>query len=194
MNMHRKCLTAAVALMGLLATAAHGWAGGIGNAMIYGPYTGGFGYSYATAYNYCLPFSSAGYYRPWNYPYDWSSLPNNGYAFPARPLHPLFHRGPITADPLPNLDLVPDDMPVVTTPAPAHIIVQAPPDAELWFDGNLTKQTGTERNFVTPTLNPGKNYSYAVRVRWMQNGKAVEQFQMATVQAGGQARVQFPQP
>jgi uncharacterized protein (TIGR03000 family) len=188
MNAHRKCLTAGAVLVGLLATAAQGWAD-IGSAMWYGPYTGGFGYSYATAYHYSLPFSSAGYYGPWTYPYDWSSLPNNGYAFPARPLHPLFHRGPLTVDPVPNLD----DGPVVTVPTPARIIVHAPPEAELWFDGNATKQKGPERTFETPPLVPGKSYNYAVRARWTQNGKTVEQFAMATVQPGGQASVQFPQ-
>jgi len=194
MKMHRKCLLAGLAVAGLLAAAAQGRAGGIGNALIYGPYTGGFGYSYAEAYHYLLPFSAGGYYGPWTYPYDWSALPNNGFAFPARPLHPLFHRGPLTVDPVPNLDVVPDDTPVVTTPTPARIIVQSPPEAELWFDGAATKQTGSDRTFLTPPLNPGQSYTYVVRARWNENGKTVEQFQMATVLPGGQARVQFPHP
>jgi uncharacterized protein (TIGR03000 family) len=194
MNAHRKCLLTGAMVVGLLTTVGQGWAGGIGNAMIYGPYTGGFGYSYATAYHYNLPFTAAGFYGPWTYPYDWSSVPNNGYAFPARPVHPLFHRGPLTVEPVPNLDLPPDEPPLVTTPQPGMVIVQTPPDAELWFNGAATKQTGPERAFITPPLPPGKRGEYAVRARWVENGKPIEQFRIVTVQAGGQAKVVFAHP
>ena len=36
-------------------------------------------------------------------------------------------------------------------------------DAELWFDQKLTKATGTVRDFVTPELSPGRQYSYEVK-------------------------------
>jgi uncharacterized protein (TIGR03000 family) len=179
------------ALAVLLAVVAQGQAGGIGNAMIYGPYTGGFSYGYATAYGYWLPFNSSGFSSPWNYPTDWTSIPYNGYHFPNRPLHSFFCARP---DPMNHIDdTAAPDPTVVGDPKPAMVVVQVPAGAELWFDGNQTKQAGGERIFYSPPLQPGHAFHYVLRARWPQDGKAVEQFQMITVQSGQQARVQFPQ-
>ncbi len=182
---------AGAALVGLLALTTQGQAGGIGNAMIYGPYTGGFSYSYATAYGYYLPFNSSGFSSPWVYPTDWTSIPYRGYAYPGRPLGSFFCAHPNGVPPL--VDEPPPDAVVVGDPKPAMVVVQVPPGAELWFDGNQTQQAGGQRVFVSPPLQPGRSFHYVVRARWPQEGKAVEQFQMVTVGAGQQARVQFPQ-
>jgi len=57
----------------------------------------------------------------------------------------------------------------------AQVRVIVPPDAKVWFAGQETTQTGTEREFSSPALTPGKSYYYEVRARWMQNGKPVDQ-------------------
>jgi uncharacterized protein (TIGR03000 family) len=160
--------------------------------MIYGPYTGGHGYSYATAYSYNLPFTSTGFAGPWTYPYDWTSIPNNGYSYPGRP---LFCKTPsYFAAPEP-IDLEPVGVaPVAAAPAPAVVSIHVPAEAEVWFDSNKTQQTGNDRTFQSPPLPGGRAYHYAVRARWVQDGKTMEQFQMVKVQAGQQSRVQFPQP
>src|SRR5437899_2964731 len=86
MTRHRTWVAVGTAL-GFLAAAGISRAGGIGSAMYYGPYTGGHGSSYNTAYSYGLPFTSAGFSGPWTYPYDWTSYPYRGLAFPAKGTH-----------------------------------------------------------------------------------------------------------
>ncbi len=44
-------------------------------------------------------------------------------------------------------------------------------DAEVWVNGVKTKTTGSDREFVTPKLTPGKKYKYQVKVLWQENGK-----------------------
>jgi uncharacterized protein (TIGR03000 family) len=38
--------------------------------------------------------------------------------------------------------------------------------AQVYLDGVLTKQTGLDRSFVTPRLNPAGRYAFAVEVSW----------------------------
>jgi uncharacterized protein (TIGR03000 family) len=162
-------------------------AGGIGNAMIYGPYTGGHGYPYSEAYGYFgVPsISAGGFTGPWTYPYDWSSSPYRGLAFPARGTKGWPQVVPIPAE----AELAGPPGP----PAPAVVCVQVPSNAELWFDGARTEQVGPSRNFQSPPLAGGRTFHYVVRARWTENGQAVEQFQTVSVQGGQQAQVSFPQ-
>jgi uncharacterized protein (TIGR03000 family) len=83
----------------------------------------------------------------------------------------------------------------VTTPAygaapaqdnEAHITLNVPPDAEVWFDGVKTQQAGPTREFVSPPLTPGQAYTYRVRARWTENGKPVEQERDIRVRANQQ--------
>jgi uncharacterized protein (TIGR03000 family) len=175
-------------------TSAGLFSGGIGSAMYYGPYTGTHNYSYATAYSYNLPFTPNGFSSPWVFPYtnDWTSSPWNGYAYPGRP---LFHKTPpyFTAPAPADLPAGPGEAGVVAGPAPAVVCVHVPADAEVWFDGSMTQQAGSDRTFASPPLPGGKAFHYAVRARWTEGGKSFEQFQMVTVQAGRQSQVRFPQ-
>ena len=66
-----------------------------------------------------------------------------------------------------------------------------PADAEVWFDGEKTKQTGALRQFVSPPLAPGRSYSYAVRVRWTKDGQPVEEERRISVRAGAWSRFDF---
>jgi uncharacterized protein (TIGR03000 family) len=158
----------------------------------YGPYTGGHGYSYAVAYGYALPFSSADTFRPYWFPWDSSYFPPRSAAFFAPSAYPWGRRQlqahPVdTAPPLPLVPVPsgPDQQVVV-------IEVQVPADAELWFDDEKTNQTGPVRTFSTPPLPGGNEYHYAVRARWAENGRAVEQVQMVTVHGGQRVRASFP--
>jgi uncharacterized protein (TIGR03000 family) len=194
MKMRRKFMAIVAALgsvAGFVAVASAGpFSGGIGSAMIYGPYTGGFGYSYATAYSYSLPFTNNGFSSPWVYPYDWTSTPWNGYSYPGRP---LFNKAPSFFAVSAPMDLQPvPPASALSTPAPVVISVHVPAEAELWFDGNKTQQTGSDRTFQSPPLAAGKAFNYSLRARWMEDGKAVEQVQIVKVQAGQQAGVTFP--
>lgn len=71
----------------------------------------------------------------------------------------------------------------------AFIDVQLPPEAELWFEGVKTKQTGPERHFRSPRLSDGREYAYTLRARWKEGGKTVEQRHELHVKAGDWYRV-----
>jgi uncharacterized protein (TIGR03000 family) len=76
----------------------------------------------------------------------------------------------------------------------AHIHVRVPANATVWFDGDRTAQTGTERDFLSPPLTPGKNYTYEIKARWMQGDQPVEQTRTIRVQAGETTPVDFLSP
>jgi uncharacterized protein (TIGR03000 family) len=78
--------------------------------------------------------------------------------------------------------------------AAAELTVVVPADAEVFVDGELTRQKGTERRFTTPPLVGGKRYTYDVRARWKEGGKPVEQTRKVPVRAGARVRVDFLSP
>ncbi len=74
----------------------------------------------------------------------------------------------------------------------AHVEVMLPSsDAQVLFNGSLTRQTGTEREFVSPSLTPGQTYHYTVEARWDEGGRTVDQTRTVTVTAGQSATVDF---
>jgi uncharacterized protein (TIGR03000 family) len=75
----------------------------------------------------------------------------------------------------------------------AHIWLRVPKSAEIWANGVKTKQTGESRYFFSPPLAPGKKYSYQMRLRWMKDGKPVEETQSILIQAGQTIRRDFTQ-
>jgi uncharacterized protein (TIGR03000 family) len=78
--------------------------------------------------------------------------------------------------------------------ATAQVTVVVPADAEVFFDGDPTTETGTERRFVTPPLTVGGKYSYTIRARWQRVGNAVEKTRQVRVTGGGNVRVDFMAP
>ena len=76
----------------------------------------------------------------------------------------------------------------------AHIWLRVPADAQVWFDGRATKQTGLLRLYDSPPLAPGKKFVYEVRVRWMKDGKPIEQNRRITVEAKDWLRFDLTQP
>jgi uncharacterized protein (TIGR03000 family) len=82
--------------------------------------------------------------------------------------------------------------PVPIGPAPVEVEVRVPADAEIWFDGARTRQTGKVRQFVSPPVTPGHDYTYEVRARWKEGGKEVTQTRRITVHAGELVSIAFP--
>jgi uncharacterized protein (TIGR03000 family) len=85
-----------------------------------------------------------------------------------------------------------------STPGPtvesisATMIVRVPENAELYCDGVKMTLTGSERNFLSPPLPPGRTYPYEIRIRWMgADGKSVEQTRQVQVQGGQRTTVDF---
>jgi uncharacterized protein (TIGR03000 family) len=71
------------------------------------------------------------------------------------------------------------------------INVRVPAGAEVRFDGSKTSQTGGLRWFVTPALVPGRDYSYEIRARWMEAGRAVEETRKINLRAGDRLTINF---
>jgi uncharacterized protein (TIGR03000 family) len=76
----------------------------------------------------------------------------------------------------------------------AHVTVHVPAGAQLWFNGTEMTATGRLRNFRSPALVPGSQYSYDVRARWNANGQEVTQTRQIDVSAGAQVTLTFPLP
>ncbi len=81
------------------------------------------------------------------------------------------------------------------TPEPtAHITIKAPAGAEIWFDDTKMTETGPVRQFYTPPLERGRDYSYQVRLRWQQEGRTLTQTHELFVTAGSHITVDFTKP
>lgn len=72
--------------------------------------------------------------------------------------------------------------------------VRVPANAEVLVDGQRTNQTGAARQFVSPPLAPGFEYTYTVEARWQENGQPQTKTRKVTVQPGREVIVDFNQP
>jgi uncharacterized protein (TIGR03000 family) len=71
----------------------------------------------------------------------------------------------------------------------AYLAVHVPPGATLWVDGRRTAQTGAQRQFVSPPLESGRDYTYEIRARWTEDGRTVDQVHKVQVRANTKALV-----
>lgn len=77
----------------------------------------------------------------------------------------------------------------------ARIRLVVPDGAKVWFDNQLMKQSGTERNFESPALTPDRTYHYDVKVKWLdKDGKDKTQTRRIDVRANGNQTVDFTRP
>jgi uncharacterized protein (TIGR03000 family) len=72
--------------------------------------------------------------------------------------------------------------------------VRVPANAEVLVDGQRTTQTGQSRQFVSPPLAPGFEYTYTVEARWQENGQPVTKTRRVSVRPGRETIVDFNQP
>jgi uncharacterized protein (TIGR03000 family) len=70
------------------------------------------------------------------------------------------------------------------TPASATIVVDLPADAKLTIDDAPTAATGSSRVFVSPALNPGREYHYTLKAEVVKDGKPAVIEKVITVKAG----------
>jgi uncharacterized protein (TIGR03000 family) len=130
----------------------------------YYPYYGYYGYS---PYSYDVPS------------YDWPSRAyDSGYYGSYEGVTPAYPDGysPVTAQP----------------DTSAHVTLSAPADAVIWFNDSKTTSTGSVREYHSPRLTPGIQYTYEIRARWNENGQEVTQTQQVKVTAGAHVSVKFP--
>jgi len=123
-----------------------------------------------------------GYAGPW-YGYGYGpGYYDYGYA-----VAPPVYQNPIYVNPV---SPVPPAAPLNNT---AEIDVYLPhADAKVWVDGHaMTSGSGTQRAFMSPSLEPGYSYSYRVTATWMENGQEVRVERSVAVAPGRVSRVDF---
>ena len=141
----------------------------------YGYYPSGWGYSPGYAY---YNYPSYWYGNAWSFPtnltvdryttpsYSYGQLDTSGY----------YTTGGPAADAVKLNVLVPD------------------PNAQVWVEGQLTSQSGRTRDYISPPVDPAKNYVYQVRSRWIDNGRTMDETKRIPVHAGETATVDFTVP
>lgn len=158
-----------------------GWSGGSnwgwGGYGYFPYYYGGFGRGLFWG---GYPYSYGGYYgdygySPWGSSYYSDYPPDAGYA-----------TAPDAAAPSASQQTVGENA--------VMIGVRVPENAQVWIDGQKTSQTGAFREFVTPSLEPGRPYHYDIRARWTQNGQEVLRDRQLSFHAGDRLMVNMLAP
>jgi uncharacterized protein (TIGR03000 family) len=93
-----------------------------------------------------------------------------------------------------NLQPVVSESFISGTDQRVQIHLQVPNNARVWFDGEKTVQTDSSRDFITPPLPTGIDYSYAVRVEWTENGRKVESTRHILIRAGDRVSLDLRKP
>jgi len=75
-----------------------------------------------------------------------------------------------------------------------QIHLKVPASARVWFDDDKTVQTGSSRDFITPPLPTGKEFSYAIRAEWTDNGHKVESTRRIRIHAGDRVSLDLSGP
>jgi uncharacterized protein (TIGR03000 family) len=187
-------------------------AGVIGFALAARALTGGYGYGYYGPYGYSNYGPYYGYYgepyygygsgygSPWGYGYRSYYVPRSqgwGYYSSDYPLPSAYYYDevPMTREvPMRRGSYTSFYPPQSQTEVPrnaALVAVRVPPDAELWFGGDKTTQTGEHREFVTPELKQDKDYFYTLKARWNQNGEQTEKTRRVRVRPGSRVTIDF---
>jgi uncharacterized protein (TIGR03000 family) len=132
-----------------------------------------------------------GYASPYNAPYIPSYapvvLPGFGATDPVRARSALY-----PAIPEPPADAIRSAL-ASNEKDKARIDMQLPSaGAKVYLDGVLTKQTGVERMFITPKLNPGAKYVMNVEVVWQAaDGQSRTIRRQVTIRAGETATLEL---
>jgi uncharacterized protein (TIGR03000 family) len=81
-----------------------------------------------------------------------------------------------------------------TSPNQAQFVVRLPANARLVVEGTVIPGSGPIRVFVTPPLEPGKEYVYDLAIELDRSGKIIRDQQTVRFQAGKTANVTFSEP
>jgi uncharacterized protein (TIGR03000 family) len=168
-----------------------------------GPAYHGAGYGYHGGY---YPYHHYGYGvgvgiylgYPYGAPWGYFGAPYPSYApddYPPTAIAPSLS-APMPEAPLPDSaagGLHPRDN-APPSDQTAHVAVRVPAEADVWFGTGKTTQTGATREFVSPPLTPGQEYTYEVRARWTEGGKEVVRERRIDVSAGTWKVVDFTRP
>jgi len=120
------------------------------------------------------PYSGGYYGGNYGYPdYSYSG------AYPSTSLSSYYNPGTVAA--------IPADR--------ARIQVTLPDaQAEVLFDGQPTRSTGSVRTYEPTDLQPGKTYSYTVTASWRQGDQVMRDVRRVEVNPGRTTTLDFTQP
>jgi uncharacterized protein (TIGR03000 family) len=166
----------------------------------YRPYYGsGFGYGLGLGLGLYLPYylyGGGGYYPDYGYGYGVGAFGAyspymGGLGMAAYPLAYGNGYGPPVAQ-------AQAQQPSTERPPPddaAHLQLTVPENAEVIIDGAKTTQTGTVREFVSPTLAQGTKYQYKITVRYTDaKGKLLEDTRDIRFQGNDWFSIDFTRP
>jgi uncharacterized protein (TIGR03000 family) len=101
--------------------------------------------------------------------------------YTARPTEVLAPRT-VTITPTMRATVTPE--PAAVPENTARVNVMLPSDADLFIQGVRMTEQGSYREFVSPPLIPGEDYTYDIRARWNENGRDVVRSEVVRVRAG----------
>jgi uncharacterized protein (TIGR03000 family) len=142
------------------------------------------GFHNRNAFFFGLGFGYPGYYGGYYYPYydPWYYGYSSPYYYSPGYYDPGYQYPAVPYGPIPYPDVC------------AHIGVQVPANAELWFEGEKTAQKGTNREFDSTPLTPGREYTYEIKAQWRDGDRDVSETRQVVVKAGVQVNVDFTKP
>ena len=76
-------------------------------------------------------------------------------------------------------------------PARATVVLSVPPRATVTVEGEALKSSGSERTFLSPEIDPGREFVYVVRAVIVLSGREEVETQRVKVTAGETSRVSF---
>jgi uncharacterized protein (TIGR03000 family) len=71
----------------------------------------------------------------------------------------------------------------------ARLDVRVPEEAKVYLQDQPMTLNGPVRRFVSPTLEPGRDYVYTIRIEVQRNGQTISETRQARVRAGQQVNV-----
>jgi uncharacterized protein (TIGR03000 family) len=159
---------------------------GVSNGFIHsGVGRGFYGYPYARGYGYL----SSPFYA--SYPYSYPSLYYPSYAATYASNY-IYNTAPTVIARRSDYYGPESGTGAPDRPTPAWLQIEVPAEAEIWFEGVKTTQTGASRTFESPPLPVGREFVYEVKARWLdKGGKEVVQTRQVPVQAGLAIKVDF---
>jgi uncharacterized protein (TIGR03000 family) len=146
-----------------------------------------------SAYGYRLNENGPSYYGAGNYQEnyrtEWGALGWAGFPGPIGNGAPLIRQRPPRHiyEPSPYLYI-----PTAHLFPEARFTIHCPDDAEVLLEGQKMQQTGCERTFISPPLEPETDYEYTIRARWKDGDRVVEQEKKVILHAGAAFIVRFP--
>jgi uncharacterized protein (TIGR03000 family) len=69
-------------------------------------------------------------------------------------------------------------------PNTVTLVAHVPENAQVWIEGKAMGGTGRLRTYQSPPVTPGEQFTYKVRVAWVEAGKLVSEKQEFPVKAG----------